>query len=510
MRSKYMKKVGSLLETSSWHALPNMVRSEYFFMKIFWLICFCLAFSYCSYVIVLGVLDYLAFRVLQNVELVSDYESEFPAITICNLNSMDLSSQSTRNAFDSYLLNQASLNGSYLSKQATNATLNPGFCKKSIADAIRRIPGFNGYGFTLDKMYMSCTYDNKPCSINDFKVYNDSLFGTCVRFNTGKNRSNHDVPIKLLQRPDITNAFRLELFVGAPEYHPCWSSQAGALVVVHNKSEAPLHSKDGVKVPVGFESNFLVRKTVVQRQSAPYSDCIVDLTDPYAYDSALYTQTVKKYGLYLQKWCIQNCATDSLNADNAILCANYTNATSPTYIECYANQVNLSNYYKDCLQYCPAACDTYSFGFSHGSSQYPSLAYAEYLMNQTWFTSKYPYENPSYDQIRNSILAINIYFPVLEYTLITEIPAVTIATLLGKLQAISRVKKPACKSLIVSFLLFAANLGGQLGLFLGCSILSFVEIAEIILELVFIKFDTKIAGQVDLVNQNKFGETHFA
>ena len=431
--TKYRQKLASLVETSSWHALPNIVRTKTLLIRIMWMICFLISFAYCSYITVLNVLDYFAFNVLVNIQMVDDYESEFPAVSICNLNSIDFSVESTRKAIDNYLQTNVGLrNGSYLSDEVTNSTLNSAFCKKSVADAIRRIPNFNSYGFTIEKMLISCSYDNKPCSMSDFVVFNDSLFGTCIKFNTGKNRILKEVPIRTAKRPDMFNGFRVELFVGTPEYTPCWSTQTGALVVVHNKSEQAFHSQDGIKVAPGLENNLLIKRTVLRKLSSPYSDCISDINDINAFDSSSYRQTFAKTGVYTQKWCLLGCTWDFVDQENAILCANLTNLTVPTYTECFSNRANLGNFYKACLSSCPGVCDNYMFDLAYASSSYPSQSYLENLLNQEPFLARYSYPTPSYDQVRKSILAINIYFPALNYFLIDEIPAISVGTLLGK------------------------------------------------------------------------------
>ena len=81
---------------------------------------------------------------------------------------------------------------------------------------------------------------------------------------------------------------------------------------------------------------------------------------------------------------------------------------------------------------------------------------------------KYDRNNPffrgqdlDYDEYKSRALALNIYFKTLQYTLITE----------------------SAKSSIVELF---SNIGGTLGLFLGISLLSFVEIIELVLEILFV------------------------
>ena len=62
--------------------------------------------------------------------------------------------------------------------------------------------------------------------------------------------------------------------------------------------------------------------------------------------------------------------------------------------------------------------------------------------------------NLTYEHIKQSVLRLNIYYQTMEYTHISEKPKINIVDLL-------------------------ANIGGTLGLCLGLSVLSFIEMFEI-------------------------------
>lgn len=66
----------------------------------------------------------------------------------------------------------------------------------------------------------------------------------------------------------------------------------------------------------------------------------------------------------------------------------------------------------------------------------------------------------SYDEIRENMFGVSIYYDELKYTYISETAAIDSASLVS-------------------------NIGGTLGLFLGMSILSFVEVIELVIELFY-------------------------
>ena len=128
------------------------------------------------------------------------------------------------------------------------------------------------------------------------------------------------------------------------------------------------------------------------------------------------------------------------------------------------------NINKICGKHCPLECDSVEYEMFTTVSQYPSVPHAKNLLGETnevndKLKSKYPREyNITYEDLRNSMIAFNVFYKNLEYTRITEIP---------KLERVDLV----------------ANIGGLLGLFIGLSFLSFGELIEIFFEINFILFE---------------------
>lgn len=82
----------------------------------------------------------------------------------------------------------------------------------------------------------------------------------------------------------------------------------------------------------------------------------------------------------------------------------------------------------------------------------------------------------SHSLAKQSLLALNVYFDDLKYTLISESPKTSIFDLI-------------------------ANIGSALGLFIGISLLSFFEILEYILELGLICFESFKENKFSISNK---------
>lgn len=76
----------------------------------------------------------------------------------------------------------------------------------------------------------------------------------------------------------------------------------------------------------------------------------------------------------------------------------------------------------------------------------------------------------------NDSLELTVYFPELKYTVVSENPK-------------------------TEFFSLISNIGGLLGLFIGTSFMSFVEIIEILFEIIFIFYESRISKRVVTVSK---------
>lgn len=113
----------------------------------------------------------------------------------------------------------------------------------------------------------------------------------------------------------------------------------------------------------------------------------------------------------------------------------------------------------ECLLACPEECNKQSFNVFTHFSQYPNDLYASFM---TSYYSKLATLNLSNQDLKESVLMLNVNYETMTTTIIEEISELSFPTLLG-------------------------NLGGQLGLLLGMSFLSFIELFEMMVIIVWEK-----------------------
>ena len=68
-KEKMIDSVKETFESSSIHALPNIVRNKYYTVKFVWILCFLLSSAGCGYFVFQSVADYLSFDVVTQIEV---------------------------------------------------------------------------------------------------------------------------------------------------------------------------------------------------------------------------------------------------------------------------------------------------------------------------------------------------------------------------------------------------------------------------------------------------------
>jgi hypothetical protein len=105
-RKSYMEKFVHWAEKSSFHAVPQMVISKNYLVKLLWLCCLILSTYACGKTVVTNLIDYFSYSVDTVLELDRDGQATFPTVTICRLQICGLDSQEYSKFLDGFLQQQ--------------------------------------------------------------------------------------------------------------------------------------------------------------------------------------------------------------------------------------------------------------------------------------------------------------------------------------------------------------------------------------------------------------------
>ena len=467
MKTKTFKsQIKTWSETTSIHGLPNLSRSRSGVARAVWTLLFTLACSYSVYLISQSFAAYFAYNVVSTVSIVKRQQIEFPTITICNLNAFDLTT--SPHMYQQYsglilkLVNESFANAQDLSFYYEGAqnyfNSLPYIFNKTQAQV-------TALGYTIKDMLMSCQFNARRCNHTDFTLLPTLQYGNCYQFNTKSMRRTKNGGPKY--------GFKFELFVGEATLDYQVVKSSGIRVYVHNVSMEPVIANEGIYVSTGTETDIVISQTSYNRLDTHTHNCIQTTTSLTEFDSDYYRRTIRTYGVYSQKYCFLICYNDYIvlncncssveffrhddsrgmtNIDDA-RCLNYKSG------EFYSND-SLMN---ACYASCPQECNTTEYGLQVSFADYPTEFYASlvkafFVHHRDRYPSRF-FNFGSRAELKRSALAVNIYYRDTSFMLIEDSLAKTVEQLI-------------------------ADVGGLLGLWIGASLLSIVEVFELALELV--------------------------
>jgi hypothetical protein len=300
-KANYLKTIflKNLAETS-FHAVNNIYHVKDIFLKSVLVVCFLTSSAFLCYLTVKTFIDYFAYGVLTSNTVASnvptecidllylqiikakfciciiifDFQNKVPVVAFCNLNAYD------------YTVAYESLNN--ITNDGTIDQFNSNYTARGYTVLIRRYMRYNLMkkhlsdmrqlyrdGFGIDQMLISCNYQSKQCSMNDFMYHYDFFYGLCWRFNAGKGLQGNDLPIRTAGQVGWKNGLQLELYAGHAELQERLTLKRGFRVLVFNKSTVfPIADEIGIDVSTGQETNIGIKRTFVNHLPDPFSNCL--------------------------------------------------------------------------------------------------------------------------------------------------------------------------------------------------------------------------------------------
>lgn len=289
--------------------------------------------------------------------------------------------------------------------------------------------------------------------------------GNCYRFNSGRNQLGENIPIKMSNMEGSDNGLKLELYVGKEQMNQLVMS-TGLFISIHNRSMKPILPEQGFNIQTNRINDIEISKTVYEKLKTPKSFCLKDTQNKNAFDSQLYKSTFDFSSQYNQESCFKLCFQKEIIEKCGCYDLSYPSmnlSNVPCRLEkiyCIKEQMSktldeefLSTY---CEPNCPLECDKVDYSYTISGSSYPTDVYTDILFRNAPQNFSGIFGNDSYSNgLKKSVLQLNIYFKSLSYTQISESEQLTLLS-------------------------FFSRTGGLLGLFIGSSVLSILEIFEYI------------------------------
>ncbi|XP_069509774.1 acid-sensing ion channel 1 isoform X3 [Ambystoma mexicanum] len=320
---------------------------------------------------------------------------------------------------------------------------------------------FNRTGHRLQDMLLDCKYQGNACKPEDF-VQVFTRYGKCYTFNSGQNGKEPLITF----RGGTGNGLELMLDIQQDEYMPVWgetdetSFEAGIKVQIHSQDEPPFIDQLGFGVAPGFQTFVSCQEQRLTYLPPPWGACKSTPIDSEFFDT--YSITACRIDCET-RYLIENC-----NCRMVHMPGDSPYCTPEQYKECADSALDFLVERDNTYCVCETPCKMTRYGKELSMVKIPSKASAKYLAKKF---------NKSEQYIAENVLVLDIFFEALNYETIEQKRAYGVAGLLG-------------------------DIGGQMGLFIGASILTVLELFDYVYEVVKHKLCRRTKGQKDQKRNN--------
>ncbi|XP_067662931.1 acid-sensing ion channel 4-B-like isoform X1 [Haliotis asinina] len=431
-------------QTTAIHGFNKITRRNrrFTFRGVLWSVAVCGATAFLIFNLMSEIGDYYSFPIGTKVTNKIRSTIEFPAVTICNRCTLNRSRLMSYPDLEAYF-RDASIN------ERSSTVYNFADIVDGIMQQSQSLEWWTNMSMDASSLFNLCYFGGESidCTSNFRPVFTDE--GLCHTFNfntsdivnvkTSGNRAN------LIVNYDIGQRF----------YTFRENMAAGIKVLLHNSRHHPDANPTVVMAAPGFSTYVAMHKSEYVYLPHPYMafdemEC-VDTNRPD------FVNPLKYYSPYTYDHCFMECIqTKAYNLCGCVGPSDPRSAEPDIPIcslekqdTCYSISVRemFKNTTLEAECQCGTQCNFETFNAQVSSSAYPAEIWAETLNNNT--------NSETSEFFRNNFLELRVFYDKMMVTSIKQHPQYTRATLFS-------------------------NVGGQMGLCLGASILTVAEIGELL------------------------------
>uniref|UniRef100_F7FU72 Acid sensing ion channel subunit 1 n=1 Tax=Callithrix jacchus TaxID=9483 RepID=F7FU72_CALJA len=490
--------IQAFASSSTLHGLAHIFSYERLSLKrALWALCFLGSLAVLLCVCTERVQYYFHYHHVTKLDEVAASQLTFPAVTLCNLNEFRFSQVSKNDLYHAgellaLLNNRYEIPDTQMADEKQLEILQDKANFRSFKPKPFNMREFyDRAGHDIRDMLLSCHFRGEVCSAEDFKVV-FTRYGKCYTFNSGRDGR----PRLKTMKGGTGNGLEIMLDIQQDEYLPVWgetdetSFEAGIKVQIHSQDEPPFIDQLGFGVAPGFQTFVACQEQRLIYLPPPWGTCKavtmdsdLDFFDSYSITACRIDCETR----YLVENC--NCRMVHMPGD-APYC------TPEQYKECADPALDFLVEKDQEYCVCEMPCNLTRYGKELSMVKIPSKASAKYLAKKF---------NKSEQYIGENILVLDIFFEVLNYETIEQKKAYEIAGLLGEL-LMAPVPFPCHRHGVAPYHPKAGcsllshegpppqrpfpkpcclgDIGGQMGLFIGASILTVLELFDYAYEVI--------------------------
>uniref|UniRef100_A0A8C1C5Z5 Acid-sensing ion channel 2 n=1 Tax=Cyprinus carpio carpio TaxID=630221 RepID=A0A8C1C5Z5_CYPCA len=392
---------------------------------------------------------FLSYPHVTSVDAVVSGSLVFPAVTVCNLNAYRFTRLTQNDLYHA---------GELLALLDVHLQIpEPHLAEPHVLAFLTEKSNFTNYrpkpfsmreftervGHDLKEMMLYCRFQGQECSHQDFKTV-FTRYGKCYMFNAAEEGKT----LRTTMKGGTGNGLEIMLDIQQDEYLPVWGEteetafEAGVRVQIHSQAEPPFVHELGFGVAPGFQTFVATQEQRLTYLPPPWGECV-----SRALDSGLFQ-------VYSVSACRIECETryivENCNCRMVYMPGDSPYCTPEQYKDCAEPALAALSAVEGTSCICRSPCNMTRYNKELSMVKIPSKTSARYLEKKFNRSEKY---------ITDNILVLDVFFEALNYETIEQKKAYEVAGLLG-------------------------DIGGQMGLFIGASILTILELFDYAYEVV--------------------------
>eukprot|EP00057_Strongylocentrotus_purpuratus_P023622 XP_011678096.1 PREDICTED: amiloride-sensitive sodium channel subunit beta-like [Strongylocentrotus purpuratus] len=310
-------------------------------------------------------------------------------------------------------------------------------------------------GHDLGDMLLSCSFHGLPCAPANFTWFFNYLYGSCYTFNSGYTK----VPLRSTEIGPIYG-LAIELFIDQEEYISTLQSSAGIRIIIHDPNEMPFPEDSGSTLAPGRQTSIGLTKVAVHQLDYPYTTCTNDFPNdnifqerfPHTIYSVLACEKNCLFK-YIKQEC--NCADARYRYNETIETCDFDLNEDDCVRNATARYIN-----REVICGCRTPCRKNSYKESISEAIWPNDAHRPTVLagiRQLSDDLRNKIANNT-EFIDTNVVKVIVYFSSLEYENFYQTADYTVYDLISAL-------------------------GGQVGLWIGVSVLTVFEFVELLYDI---------------------------
>ncbi|KAH9505474.1 hypothetical protein Btru_057410 [Bulinus truncatus] len=409
--------------------------------------------------------DYLKYETKVNVERILENSLYLPAITICNHNPLRLSKigllsnerqeiiERVRNRSDTLVNTPGEPNVEEdISKLVNNFydSLESVIYEVAFKDR----DSFQKAGHQIEDMLLWCTVgeNHAVCSnLSKKRIYSQD-YNNCFTLDTSKFEQS---------KSGTYNGLELAFYLEPEEYVPWITDTKGIQLLVHPKRYYGYPAYDGIALSPGMMTLVAITQENVVRLGEPYRSCVE--TDEYIDKYNFSYNLLLCNDICWLKQYIMNCGCYDSFMFNVM-----DNPNNVTICDEKYSCVTQEKLYDPGLCNCKVPCREVDYKTKVTSAQWPNEQKGTNFSSEICEKLRHQTER----ELRDNFVGVRIYYESMYSTQLTDVAEVNLAA-------------------------FLSNLGGCVGLWIGVSVLSIVELLHLFADIIW-----KILSGIKLCNRS--------